>query len=140
MSRAFPDRLDRSRLGLAALMTVAGISHFVVPSMYERIVPAWIGHERRVVEVSGIAELLGAGLLASRRTRRLGGWWTAVVLVVVFPANIQMALDGGLPDAGWPANSAAAAWARLPLQLPLIWWAFRQTRSDGPDEVRRRTT
>jgi hypothetical protein len=35
-----------------------------------------------------------------------------------------MALDNGVPNdaAGW------VAWIRLPLQLPLLWWAYRNTR------------
>jgi uncharacterized membrane protein len=120
----------RSRFGLAALMLGAGITHFVVPSFYERIVPRWIGHARLVVQLSGLAELGAAALLVHRRTRRLGGWWTAAVLIIVFPANIQMALDGGIPDAAWPSNSAVACWLRLPLQFPLIWWAWRQARAE----------
>jgi uncharacterized membrane protein len=113
-------------------MLAAGTSHFVVPTFYERIVPQWIGHDRLVVRLSGVAELVAAGLLASRRTRRIGGWWTAILLLVVFPANIQMALDGGIADAGWPANSALACWLRLPLQFPLVLWAWRQTRPSVP--------
>jgi uncharacterized membrane protein len=51
-----------------------------------------------------------------------------VLFVVVWPANIQMALDGGIPGAGFPANSAVLSWLRVPLQLPLFVWAYRQTR------------
>ena len=109
-------------------MLTAGTSHFLVPSFYERIVPTWVGHDRAVVRISGVGELVAAAFLANPRTRRLGGWWTALLLLVVFPANVQMALDGGIADAGWPANSAVACWLRLPLQFPLIWWAWRQAR------------
>jgi uncharacterized membrane protein len=49
--------------------------------------------------------------------------------VAVFPANVQMALDGGLAGAGSPANSAALAWLRLPLQIPLILWAISVARA-----------
>lgn len=47
------------------------------------------------------------------------------MLIGVFPANIQAALDGGMKDLDPPMNSAAVAWARLPLQIPMIWAALR---------------
>ncbi len=116
---------DRSRYALAALMGGSGVLHFALPNPYESIVPGWIGHERAVVHASGLVELACAGLLANRSTRRSGAWLTLLTLVGVYPANIQMALDAGVPGdvAGW------AAWLRLPLQFPLFAWAWRLTRS-----------
>ncbi len=123
----------RSRLslvGLTALIGGSGVLHFVVPRSYQRIVPAplveWRGS---VVAVSGAAEIMCALLLLMPRTRRVGAWATAALLIVVFPANVQMALDGGYPDAPFPANSAVGAWLRLPLQVPLVWWALSFTRA-----------
>jgi len=126
-----PSRLRRcvaSPLILAALLVVAGILHFVATPTYERIVPRVLGHPRLLVQVSGLAEILLGALLAPPRTRRLGAWLTIALFVAVFPANVQMALDGGIKDAGFPANSAWLSWLRLPLQLPLIAWAYRYTR------------
>jgi hypothetical protein len=40
-----------------------------------------------------------------------------------------MTLDGGLSGAGFPANSAALAWLRLPLQIPLVLWAISVARA-----------
>ncbi|CAN5586912.1 membrane protein [soil metagenome] len=116
---------DRSRVALAAFMAGAGVAHFVVPGFYERIVPRWIGHEKAVVAWSGVAEVLCGALLAVPRTRRLGAWLTVVTLLAVYPANIQMAVDAGVPDSAedW------VVWARLPLQLPLLAWAHRHTRA-----------
>ena len=85
-----------SRTGLAAFMAVAGAAHFVIPEFYERIVPRVLGHERLLVRATGVAELACAMLLARRRTAAFGGWATATLFVVVFPANVQMALDGGV--------------------------------------------
>src|ERR1035437_2949307 len=76
----------------------------------------------------GVAEIICALLLLTPRTRRLGAWATVALLVAVLPANVQMALDGGYPDAPFPANSAVGAWLRLPLQVPLVWWALSLRR------------
>jgi len=116
------------RFWLAGLMTATGLTHFVAPRMYERIVPHFLGGARFWVSASGAAQVTGGVLLALPRTRRLGGWWVATVLVLIFPANVQMALDGGLDGGGWLLGSAVAAWARLPLQVPLVLWALREAR------------
>lgn len=115
---------DRSRLGLALFMAGAGVTHFVAPDFYARVVPRWIGHEKAVVAWSGVAEVLCGALVAVPRTRRLGAWLSLALLVVVYPANIDMAVRAGRPhDAeSW------AAWIRLPLQLPMWRWAYRTTR------------
>ncbi|MDP9386983.1 MAG: hypothetical protein M3Q48_03425 [Actinomycetota bacterium] len=121
-----------SRLWLAGLLVATGVAHFVAPGFYERIVPRALGHARLLVHASGAAQVASGVLLAVPRTRRVGGWAAAAVLVAVFPANVQMALDGGLPGSDSPLASPAAAWLRLPLQVPLVWWAVREgARTDA---------
>ena len=119
-----------SRLALAAFMVAAGALHFAVPSAYARIVPPALGHARALVLVTGGAEIATGVLLVLPATRRLGGWLAAGLLVAVFPANVQMALQGGIAGASFPLDSAAVAWLRLPLQIPLVRWAWRHGR--GP--------
>jgi uncharacterized membrane protein len=81
-----------------------------------------------VTSASGVVEIAAAGLLAVPRTRRLGGWIALATLLAVYPANIQAALDGGMRHLDPPLDSAAAAWLRLPFQLPLLWLAWRVAR------------
>jgi uncharacterized membrane protein len=111
-------------------MVAAGMLHFAIPRSYARIVPRALGHARSLVAVTGVAELVAGALLAVPRTRRAGAWLTFGLLVGVWPANVQMALDGGIAGAAFPLSSAAVAWARVPLQVPLMVWAWRQTRPD----------
>lgn len=120
--------LEAGRVRLAAFLIGAGVMHFLAPSYYERIVPRWAGSPRFHVVWSGVAELLAGTLLMVPGTRRVGAWMALVLLVVVFPANVQMALDAGRPrDA-----HTAMVWARLPLQLPMWRAAYRQTRVTPP--------
>ncbi len=118
----------RSRLVLAAVMVTAGVLHFVAPDAYARIVPRRLGDAHVVVYLSGAAEAAVGVLLAGYRTRRIGAWCTVAVLLAVFPANVQMALDGGLPGAPGALGSSLVAWMRLPLQVPLVAWALRHAR------------
>ncbi len=119
--------------GLAALVGGSGVLHLAVPRPYRRIVPAPLASWRnQLVAVSGVAEIGCALALLVPRTRRVGADATALLLVAVFPANVQMALDGGVAGAGFPASSAMLAWLRLPLQVPLIWWALSLRRDSRP--------
>jgi uncharacterized membrane protein len=119
--------------GLVALVGGSGVLHLATPRPYRRIVPAPLAEWRsEVVTASGYAEIACSLLLLAPRTRRIGAYATALLFVAVFPANVQMALDGGYADASFPANNTALAWLRLPLQAPLMWWAL-SFRKDARD-------
>lgn len=105
------------------------MAHFVVPGQYQRIVPQLLGDPAFWVRWSGVAEIGCAALVAHPRTRRPGANLAVALFVVVFPANVQMALDGGIPGEPFPLGSPVVAWLRLPLQVPLIVWAWRVARS-----------
>jgi uncharacterized membrane protein len=112
-------------LGLAGVLGVAGVAHFVRPEFFDEIVPhALPASPRTWTYVSGIAELACAAAVARPSTRRIGGLAAAALFVAVFPANVQMAVD-------WrdrPASEQAAALGRLPLQIPLVLWALKVRR------------
>lgn len=114
-----------SRAGLSVVLVGAGILHFVIPRSYQRIVPRFLGHAPFLVAASGVVELLAGALVAVPRTRRLGAGVAFLLFIVVWPANVQMAIDAGRPDAGL---SALITWLRVPLQIPLLVWAWRLAR------------
>lgn len=113
---------DRPALALAALLAVAGTTHFAAPHFYDAIVPRRLpGPARAWTLVSGAAELACAVAMVRRRTRRLGATAAAILFVAVFPANVQMAIDWR----GRPMPERLVAYGRLPLQIPLVIWALR---------------
>lgn len=102
-------------------MGAAGLTHLAVPHIYTGMVPKLLpGSAQAWTALSGVAELAVSGMLIWPRTRRLGATAAAVLFVVVFPANLQMALDWGHRA----AIDQVIAWARLPLQVPLVGWAL----------------
>jgi uncharacterized membrane protein len=110
---------------VAAAFTVSGVVHLVRPETFEIGMPAWVPAHREVIVWSGVAELACAAGLAVPATRRAAGLASAVLLVGVYPANVQMALDAQQGD-----NRAYQALTalRLPLQWPMIratWRTFR---------------
>lgn len=108
---------DPHRRFLAVLFGGMGVLHFAAPSGFDEIVPrALPGRARFYTLASGGAELVVAGLLMSPRTRGWGSVAAVALLVAVFPANVQMALDSR--DAS-PLRRAVGL-GRLPLQGVLI--------------------
>lgn len=106
---------------LSALLAGAGVLHVVRPDFYDALIPPFLPNPRAWTYGSAVLELAAAVAVALPRTRRIGGYATAALLVAVFPANLYSALEpGDLPR--W------AAIARLPLQVPLVLWALQVAR------------
>ena len=98
----------------------AGINHFWHPEPYVGIMPSWIPWHKELVIISGICEILLGFLLLFSATRRFAAWGIILLLIGVFPANIQMLIN-------FSNESNPDLWVaiiRLPLQLLLIWWAY----------------
>ena len=108
---------------LAAFFTFAGAMHFVIPKTYLRIMPPYIPAPEAMVYASGVAEIAGGAALMHPATRRLGGWWLVATLIAVFPANLHMALEPKRYEKGIPGGRTAL-YARLPVQLLFIAWAY----------------
>ncbi|MGI8427045.1 MAG: DoxX family protein [Actinomycetota bacterium] len=121
-----------SLAGLVGLMTVGGLMHFVVTDKYAAAVPRFLPFRQGIVYASGVVEIACGIALLPRRTRSGGAWLTALVLVLIFPANVQMAIDGPPPGSSFPFNSSAALWLRLPLQAAFIAWAYSFTTKRRP--------
>lgn len=79
--------------------------------------------------ISGAAEILGGAGLLIPVLRRAAAYGLALLLVAVFPANVYMAV-AHVQFPGW-AGQSWVQWLRLPLQAPLILWAWRYTRREA---------
>jgi len=118
----------RPALMLAALLFGSGVLHFVWPKPFDSIVPrALPGRARDYTYASGVAELGVATALAVPRTRSFGGRLAALLFLVVFPANVQMAADV-LANPKAPQAFKIGTVLRLPLQIPLITQSLKVSR------------
>lgn len=115
-----------SRLLLAGVFVFAGMMHFVIPASYVGIMPPWLPWHRGLVYLSGALEIAGGVGLLVPRTRRAAGIGLILLLIAVWPANLQMLLNARA--AGRPLWHQTLLWLRLPLQLVLIIWAWRASR------------
>ena len=110
---------------MAALYVVAGLNHFVNPLLYVKILPPRLPNPNLIVTISGICEVLFGLLLLPVVTRTFAAWAVILLLIVVFPANVQMASN-------YYHFDRPRLWLtilRLPLQLLLIYWAYLYTKS-----------
>lgn len=119
----------RTRLGLAGLLGVMTVLHVAMPRPFEAMVPDWLPGDPTVWNLAATAaEGTSAVLLARPATARAGGWAALATFAGVYVANIQAAVDGGYRGApGWLGTQEAAI-ARLPLQIPLLWWSWKVAR------------
>lgn len=125
--------LTRTARGVAAAFVGSGVIHLVRPQVFIPAVPPQLGHARELVYVSGVAELAAAAGLFTPRTRRAAGVASAALLVGVFPANVQMAVDAHRAVQRKGSTPVREAWRvgtllRLPLQVPLVVAAWRAGR------------
>jgi uncharacterized membrane protein len=117
--------MSRSRKLLAAFFVGSGVNHFLSPRFYRAIVPPRLQHDaKRVVELSGVAEIAGGLAVLVPGTRRLAGVGLIALLAAVFPANLYMARE---PER-FKRVPRWVLYARLPLQPLMMWWAWRATR------------
>ena len=125
MARNASGTMPRDVTALAAVFAVSGVLHVLMPRPYMRIVPRRLPRKRDLVYASGLAELVCAAGLAHSRSRPAAGWASLVLLLDVYPANLQMAADAQRTRS---TAYKAGTLLRLPLQLPMIWSALRAAR------------
>jgi uncharacterized membrane protein len=120
-------RTQKVLLALAAVFYVfAGVNHFLKPGFYLKMMPPYIPWHQLMVQLSGVAEVLGGVGLLIPSTRRAAAWGLVALLVAVFPANIYMATNP--VEAGAAAMPAASLYIRLAFQPILIWWVLWCTK------------
>lgn len=108
-------------IGAAFIFT--GVMHLLKPGVFVSIMPDYIPWHRPIVFVSGVAELLGGIGVLVPKTQLWAAWGLILLLIAVFPANIDMAVQA-IKHQGWRSWYTLATLLRLPLQFVLIYWVY----------------
>lgn len=128
MSRALQLPSSRSKtialLGLAAFFINVGVDHFLNPEFYLNIMPDYLPLHLEAVYISGLFEIVGGVCVLIPRLRSAAGWGLVALLIVVYPANIHMALNPEL----FPEIALSLLYTRLLFQFIFIYWAYSATR------------
>lgn len=125
-----------SAAGMAALLATSAVNHFRNPGFYNAVVPRSISIDtggalgvltrRQWTHLSGGLEFAAAAGLLLPATRRAAATATAL-MYVAFIAGHLSALQRAFGPRGSDRQKAIHL-ARLPLQLPLIRWAWSLRR------------
>lgn len=120
------------RVVLALLFILAGVLHFTHTAFYRRIMPPYLPFHDALIYLSGLFEILGGAALLIPRFRRAAGYGLILLLLAVFPANVQMVIDDTI--AGGAAFPPVLLWLRLGFQFVLIavvWWCAKPDADTG---------
>ena len=98
--------------------------HLARTSIFTPLVPRVLPWPTGLVYASGVVELACA--VGLRRRDRWAGMATAVLLVSIWPANLQAAINAQQSD---DSATKVLTLIRLPLQIPLVLLALQSGRN-----------
>ena len=123
---------DAGRIALVVMFLFTGFSHFTsLKHDFAAMIPAPLPDGLWVIYLTGLFEIAGAIGLLIPRTRRVAGICLVLLLVGLFSANVNAALNE-IPLRG---EAATPLWIRTPMQLlyvGMVWWTSIEAR---PKEV-----
>lgn len=113
---------------LSVCIIIVGITHFLVPVPFIKIVPGILPYPAAIVYISGFFEILGGIGLLIPAVSRAAAWGLLLLFIAVYPANINMAVNNihleNIPDGNWFQA------IRLPFQFVLFAWAWWLAQPD----------
>jgi uncharacterized membrane protein len=113
---------DNARIATGIFLIFTGLSHFLIPSVFMKMMPPVFPAPLFLIYLSGVFEILGGIGLILSRTKKAAAIGLILLLVAVFPANIYVAVNN--VQLGGFMNEEIYQWLRLPMQLVLIWWVW----------------
>lgn len=114
---------------VVAAFTTSGVVHLVRPQVFVPLIPRALGPATPWVIASGVAELGCAAGLATRRPWAPAA--TTATLAAIWVGNWSMALKWQRSERRSTAQKVVG-WARLPLQVPLMVWAWKSPVVSSP--------
>lgn len=116
------DLKNIARIATGLMFIFAGVSHFVIPDTFVKLMPPFIPFHLAMVYISGVFEILGGVGLIVSRTKRAASYGLILLLLAVYPANIYVAWEN-IQLGGFMSHSFYQ-WLRVVLQIPLIFWVW----------------
>ena len=114
-----------------------GVNHFTDPYWFLQIVPPYLPYKIELVYISGLLEVILGLMLLIPKTRFYAGWGLIVLLIAVYPANIDMFVNDvdvqtnvqGITERIEDADAVRLRnFIRLPFQFLFAWLVWRHTK------------
>ncbi len=112
----------RGRCGLALMFLFTGVGHFAKTEPMVEMLPSWVPLREAIIYGTGVLEFAAAAGLMSPSLHLVTGRFLILFLVLVFPANVYAAFQGG--EMGGGDLGLAYLLIRAPVQLLLIGWTY----------------
>ncbi|WP_443946074.1 DoxX family protein [Pedobacter sp. AW1-32] len=107
----------------AIFYIAAGANHFISSEAYLAIMPPYLPLPITLIYISGVAEI-GLGVLSLfSPTQKIANLLIILMLIAFLPAHIYM-IQSAPFMLGTVKVTLLIAWARIPLQFLLIFWAW----------------
>ncbi|RAJ05079.1 putative membrane protein [Chitinophaga skermanii] len=111
------------RVAITVMFVIIGIMHLKSPDKLRYMIDQFVPYPTAAIYVSGVLEILFGILIIFPTTRLFAAWGLILLLVLMFPANIYVAVKqlpapGGLPSSPW------YTWSRLAFQPLYIYWIY----------------
>jgi uncharacterized membrane protein len=121
------------RVALVVMLLFTGASHFSdLRHDFAAMIPDPLPKGLWVIYLTGLLGMAGAIGLLIPRVRKVAGICLVLLLIAMFPANVNAALND-IPLRGEPPTSL---WLRLPMQLLYIWAIWWTSVKDPPHAAR----
>ena len=130
-------RRDLEAFLVGASFAAIGGYHFVDQDFFAAIVPRWFPNPTFANLASGAAEIVLGLALIPKKSRRQAAWGLLLLLIAVYPANIDMFIN----DVGFTTDEFGKTvrvenapdvrvrnFVRLPFQFLFAWLIWRHTK------------
>lgn len=121
---ALQDWHATARLSASIMFGMIGVMHFLKPNSLTYMIDNFLPYAKELIFLSGALEVLLAIGLLYPPTREISAWGLIGLLILMFPANINVAIHNLPPPGGLPAKPWYV-WSRLafqPLYIAWIWF------------------
>lgn len=109
---------------LGVFLCVVGLTHFIFPGYFLRLVPDWAPFRRYLVPASGVAEIVVGALVLWPATRAVGAWAAAALITIYLTSHFDaLARSGGV---SWkdPLFGPPGAAMRVVVNVLYVAWAI----------------
>lgn len=112
--------LNKSASIISIFFFTSGTPQFVFNDMFIEIMPSYLAYPKELVLIGGVFELLVRLGFYFLKHIRLLAKALIVLMIAVFPANINMALH----PQNYTVLSELLLWIRLPIQFVIVWFVW----------------
>lgn len=106
---------------MVSILLIAGLLHLIIPTLFLPAMPHFLPFPILLVYLTGLIELILAGALLYRPTRKNSAIILTVYLIILLIPHIYVSYYG---IEIFTISSKALLWLRTVFQIPLIFWAW----------------